>query len=66
MDRRRRLENLDQPADWITTYSDMVTLLLTFFVMLFSMSTVDKAKFDRISASLGMLLCFNKQAVADY
>jgi len=60
MDRRRRSGKSDQPADWITTYSDMVTLLLTFFVMLFSMSTVDKAKFDRISASIRNAFMFQQ------
>ena len=52
MARRRRSDNSSQPADWMTTYSDMVTLLLTFFVMLFAMSTVDKVKFERISTSI--------------
>jgi len=36
----------------MTTYSDMVTLLLTFFIMLFAMSTVDKAKFTDVAKSL--------------
>lgn len=31
--------------EWMATYSDLVTLLLCFFVMLFSMSTVDAEKF---------------------
>lgn len=30
---------------WMSTYGDMVTLLLTFFVLLFSMSTIDVAKY---------------------
>jgi chemotaxis protein MotB len=33
-------------ASWVVTYGDMVTLLLTFFVLLFAMSNIDKAKFD--------------------
>lgn len=36
----------------MTTYSDMVTLLLTFFIMLFSMATIDKNKFTDIAKSL--------------
>jgi chemotaxis protein MotB len=36
----------------MTTYGDMVTLLLTFFVMLFAFSEVDKAKYDQIAESL--------------
>lgn len=31
-------------ANWMDTYGDMVTLLLCFFVMLYSMSTMDKEK----------------------
>lgn len=33
------------------TYSDMVTLLLTFFIMLYAMSTIDAAKYAAIVAS---------------
>lgn len=31
-------------GEWLNTYADMVTLLLTFFIMLFSMSTIDSDK----------------------
>ena len=31
---------------WMDTYGDMVTLLLTFFIMLFSMSTVNEEKWE--------------------
>lgn len=37
---------------WIVTYSDMVTLLLTFFVLLLSMASMDKVKFSKASDSL--------------
>ncbi len=37
--------------DWLGTYGDMVTLLLTFFIMLFSMATIEKAKFQEIAES---------------
>lgn len=37
---------------WMTTFSDLMNLLLCFFVLLFSMSTVDAAKFDAVIASL--------------
>ena len=30
---------------WMTTYADLVTLLLTFFVLLFALSNVDEQKF---------------------
>ncbi|MDF2820718.1 MAG: Chemotaxis protein [Clostridiales bacterium] len=34
--------------EWMNTYGDMVTLLLCFFVLLFSMSSVDVAKFKAL------------------
>ncbi len=36
---------------WLATYADTVTLLLTFFVLLYSFSTVDAEKFRQISSS---------------
>lgn len=41
---------------WMTTFSDMVTLLLTFFILLYSVSNVDAQKFKNISASLQAVL----------
>jgi chemotaxis protein MotB len=44
---------------WMATYGDMVTLLLCFFVLLFSFATLDVQKFQAIaqsmSGSLGVL-----------
>ena len=37
---------------WMNTFSDMMNLLLCFFVLLFSMSTVDAEKFEQVVASL--------------
>lgn len=37
---------------WMNTFSDLMNLLLCFFVMLFAMSTVDAEKFDAVVASL--------------
>ena len=38
--------------DWMSTYGDMVTLLLCFFVMMLSVSKPDVAKFEQIQAGL--------------
>ncbi len=44
-------EEEGSPA-WMNTYGDMVTLLLTFFVLLFSFSTIDAQKWEEIVSSL--------------
>ena len=38
---------------WVTTYSDLVSLLVTFFVMLYTFSTMEEDKFSRVRGSLG-------------
>ena len=45
--RFRSMSDDDQPrsAPWMNTYADMVTLLLCFFVLLFSMSRVEMDRF---------------------
>lgn len=45
----------DPPAGspaWMATFSDLMNLLLCFFVLLFSMSTVDEAKYNQLVASM--------------
>ncbi|MBF0127731.1 MAG: flagellar motor protein MotB [Magnetococcales bacterium] len=37
---------------WLLTFGDMMSLLLTFFILLISMSTMDKVKFSEASGSL--------------
>ena len=36
----------DSGGSWMDTYGDMVTLLLTFFIMLYSMSNLDAQKWS--------------------
>jgi len=36
---------------WLITYSDMITLLMAFFIMMYSMSVVDLKKFEALSDS---------------
>ncbi|MDD2715960.1 MAG: flagellar motor protein MotB [Candidatus Wallbacteria bacterium] len=37
---------------WLITYADMVTLLVIFFIIMYSMSKVDRKKFDQMAESL--------------
>jgi chemotaxis protein MotB len=45
----------------MTTFSDMMTLLLTFFILLYSISSLDAEKFREIAASLQQVLTGSKQ-----
>lgn len=57
-ERRKREEGAKAPG-WLTTYGDMVTLILTFFVFLFSFSTIDVMQFQKMvfsfKGALGVL-----------
>ena len=50
--RRKKKEYTDASPNWLDTYSDMVTLLLTFFVLLFSMSTLNSQKWQKLVLAL--------------
>lgn len=48
---KKQIEGPRPPAAWQTTFSDLMNLLLCFFVLLFSMSSVDVEKFAELAAS---------------
>ena len=45
---RKRTSQGEKGGNWMDTYGDMVTLLLTFFVMLYASSSIDEAKWQAI------------------
>ena len=49
MTREKESQEVGAPA-WMATYGDLVTNLLVFFVLLFSMSTVDQMTFKEVAA----------------
>lgn len=55
MGKRREL-NIPAPpksgGGWIMTFADLMSLLMAFFVLLFSLSEVDKSKFEMFGLSL--------------
>lgn len=50
----KRKEDTPPPGSpaWMATFSDLMNLLLCFFVLLFSMSTVDEAKYNELVAAM--------------
>ena len=52
MAKRKQEDPPKGAAPWMNTFSDLMNLLLCFFVLLFSMSTVDAEQFELVAASL--------------
>jgi chemotaxis protein MotB len=70
--RRRQIDSGGSRGEWLNTYADMVTLLLTFFIMLFSMSTLDSTKFNLMvkafsdSTSEDMIVILGREGPNDF
>ena len=60
MKRRKRTSQQSGTPKWMVTFSDMITLILVFFILLFSMSQIDLAKFESITES------FQSRAILDF
>lgn len=52
MARKKREEEKGIEGGWINTFADLMNLLLCFFVLLFSMSTVDADKYEQLVTSM--------------
>ena len=59
MSRRKNQDSGGGEGTWLSTYSDMVTLLLSFFVLLYAISSVDEQKYEKIVKS------FNPSIIED-
>lgn len=54
--RRRRPSFDDSSSSWLVTYSDAITLLLAFFVMILSVSDMNEGKVEALKESMAGLL----------
>lgn len=50
--RKRHEESHDNAERWLLSYADFITLLMIFFVVLYSMSNLDNQKYQQIAAGL--------------
>ncbi|OFX08327.1 MAG: hypothetical protein A2516_11180 [Alphaproteobacteria bacterium RIFOXYD12_FULL_60_8] len=48
----KKQESEDNPDDWLGTFADMVTLLMSFFVLMMSVSKVDMVLFEEVKAGM--------------
>jgi len=44
----------DRSERWLLTYADLITLLMVFFVVLYSMSAIDVHKFDEMAKAMNI------------
>lgn len=68
MSRRRKKEQGNSGSSggsWLTTFSDLMSLLLTFFILLFSMSNVSGEKFNQAAHSLSNSLLGGGEGIMD-
>jgi chemotaxis protein MotB len=54
--RKKQQEEQENSERWLLTYCDLITLLLAFFVVMYSMSQVDAKKFGSMSIHLRSIL----------
>jgi chemotaxis protein MotB len=51
--KKKRTVQADHPDErWLLTYSDMITLLMALFIVMFAISSVNTSKFEALSKSL--------------
>ena len=50
---RRKIPRAEEPKPylmrWLLTYADMITLLMLFFIILYSLSSINQAKFTEMA-----------------
>ncbi|AYF55001.1 chemotaxis protein MotB [Clostridium botulinum] len=68
MSRRKKAQQSEGGGEeWLQTYADTITLLLTFFVLLYASSSLDTVKFNKISSSLQSVLSgSNSNSILDF
>lgn len=65
--RRRKGHHEEHHVDerWLVSYSDMITVLMALFIVLYAMSTVDQKKYDELKNSLATGFGVTKSAKVD-
>jgi len=64
--RRSKTELSSNQERWLLTYADMITLLLAFFIVMYSMSQIDAKKFGKMAEALNGVLRGGESILAKY
>lgn len=62
---KRKKEGHNNSERWLLTYSDLITLLMIFFVVMYALSNVDVAKYKQISESLRIAMGGGKTIIGN-
>lgn len=54
--KKKKAENEGGSERWLITYADLITLLMIFFVLMYTMSQVDAVKYKAVANSLSVVL----------
>ncbi|MGR6837076.1 OmpA/MotB family protein [Syntrophomonas erecta] len=66
--RRRKKKNSDEGGSmdrWLITYADLITLLMIFFILMYTMSQVDVQKYSAVANSLSLVLTGQSMSVLE-
>ncbi|HBQ84961.1 MAG TPA: chemotaxis protein MotB [Syntrophomonas sp.] len=66
--RRKKKEPEEKGAGmerWLLTYSDLITLLMAFFILMYAMSQVDVQKYSAVANSLSLVLTGQAMSVLE-
>ncbi|OPJ62916.1 flagellar motor protein MotB [Clostridium oryzae] len=64
---KKKKQHDDEHVDetWLLPYSDMLTLLLALFIVMFAMSNVDKAKLQKVSEQFSVIFSGGGDALSE-
>ena len=62
---KKRQEKPENHERWLLTYSDLITLLMIFFVIMYAMSNVDASKYQQMAESLKISMGGGKSIIAN-
>jgi chemotaxis protein MotB len=53
---KKEIDDQENSERWLLTYADLITLLLAFFIVMYSMSQIDAKKFGQMKTQLSSIL----------
>lgn len=62
---KKKQQNEGGQQRWLITYADLITLLMIFFVLMYTMSQVDAVKYKAVANSLSVVLTGDAMSMLD-